>query len=363
MLAIEERRTTAWGDDRGISIGATLLVWALCLAVGCSKPQSPRWKEALDRGEVIRLKEPRSQEESTVLEDSLAAHPQVERFEIPPPPPLHRHSEKAQGPLASLGMPHPVRDPAVLSPEPLVGDVAAQVLDRPVTVSDEPVPDLTVDALVAQCRERYDELQSYTAKLIKHEQAGKTGKDRQSIRISVHCPSGRVLLEWLDTYRQGRKVVFDSDDPGSKVTIALGKREPRLMGDTLTVAPDHFLIRAGNRHQITSIGLQGWIGSLEQILQWQRAGDLRGGRVELIGRKAVSQCENRMMYLVRQYADERATRAVLPPGGHRDWHIDCNLLLPLHVIAHGPEGACLEEYLLTNLQLDPSLSESDVQLD
>lgn len=245
-----------------------------------------------------------------------------------------------------------VTEPAAIAPE----------APAPAAQLSIPADAESLGEIIRRCRASYEAIDGgYSAELVQEELGPEKTFGKRTLLIQAHIPSGRILLQWLDTVKQGRKISFDAANDASKLRIHLGPREPRLLGTRLTVDQNHFLIRASTRYPISKLGIQNWIRMLEKIHEANEKGDDSLGTLRLAG--SAELLNSRKYYKIEQAADSKSGLSLLPPGGRRDWYIDAEQMLPTLIVIVGPDGETLERHELTKLQFHPELTEETLILE
>lgn len=319
-----------------------------------------------DRPEPPEVKTPDRPEPTTSVPekvDDLPASDLPHQGELPPPPPTQQAVET--GVKEEQERTESTTEDVLLSTEASAPESSeAQPLAAPLSVKPAVKLSLPKDAksvaeIIHRCRGSYQEIGGGYSSGLVCLQFADDGEQKQTIHVRAHVPSGRILLEWLDTRKAGRQIAFDGTQPEANLDVLVGPAEPKLLGKRLSLPPSHLLVRVSHQFPTTKIGIEAWISNLEMIAKANERDDTRWGTLELA--EPVAKAKN--MYRIRQSAPVENPESIgLPTGGHRDWFVDSELMLPTMVIDYDANGRETESLQLIDLTFDSTMTLESVQL-
>ncbi|MFO0949277.1 MAG: hypothetical protein U1D30_25760, partial [Planctomycetota bacterium] len=259
-------------------------------------------------------------------------------------------------------LPDPSATPSVNEPPPKVSP-ASPLPTRPSAKLSVPKDAKSLRDIISRCRSSFQEISGgYSAELLNvHAEDGR--EEKQTIRIRSHVPSGKVLLEWLDTRKEGRQIAFDGHQPDANVDIVLGPAEPKLLGQRLSLPPNHLLVRIASHFPTTKTGIHAWIDHLEMMANATERQETRWGTVELAELQPMPGKTKRNAYRIRQNCPPENPELVgLTAGGFRDWFVDAELMLPTMVVDHDANGNVVESMQLLDVTIDAAITPDSVQI-
>jgi hypothetical protein len=221
----------------------------------------------------------------------------------------------------------------------------------------------TPEGLLRRSLERCRALRDYSCTFTKQERLRGELSTRQTMRVHFREQPLSVYMEWLENADRIRRALYvrgrHRDGAGrEQVVVEPAGALARLVAGNVKVALDGKEAREASRRSIDDFGFRYAIESIlrenerfqaEGVLRWE---PVREGSVD--GRET--------WVLIRHLPYDGVGKAY--PNGMLVIHIDREWLLPvaLQAYADHAEQHLLEEYVFTDITLNPGLSEDSFQL-
>ena len=196
---------------------------------------------------------------------------------------------------------------------------------------------------------QYAQVSDYTAMMLSRERRGDTLHPLERVSLKFQRPF-KVYMRWLDGPSKGREGLYVSGANNGKFLISEPKGIQRLF--TAALEPSDRRVMEQSRHPVTDIG----IGRLLEIVgdnarRAAREGVLRvvdHGMADLHGRR------------VRQLESVLPKDSSLGYYGYRvELAFDEENHLPIRVVVYDWADQLVEDYLYTDLRLNPGLAGQD----
>jgi hypothetical protein len=224
-------------------------------------------------------------------------------------------------------------------------------------------PAFHLGKLHRQAAERYAAVDSYIARLQRHEQINGRDKPAETLLFKFRKEPFSVYFKWLGEEGHGREVVFVKGHYEAKIHTLLAAGDVPLMpaGRRMALLPDNPLVRASSRHSITEAG----VGNLIEKF---------GSLVELAARAPGRQSTLACLGMINRPELERGGEGVaqtilpgaeaqLPRGGKRLWVFDPQTKFPTLLITQDETGHEVEYYCYDRFEFPVRLDDDDFNPD
>jgi hypothetical protein len=221
----------------------------------------------------------------------------------------------------------------------------------------------TPTGLYEDARKRYARIDSYVARLRRHETVKEQRRPEELVLLKVRDKPWSVYAKWLGEEGRGREGVYVEGQHGGKVHVRLAAGDVPFMpaGRRMALSPDGALMRAASTHPITELGIGAAIGKIGEVLAAQKRDDRRRGELAAVGPEWRDEFGGRA-YGIEHKIPAGADRAV-PSGGRRTYWLDPATGLPTVVVTQDGEGREVEHYHYDRLQLSARLDDEDFDPD
>lgn len=200
---------------------------------------------------------------------------------------------------------------------------------------------------------RYDEVQDYTAVLLRRERIGELLRPQETILLKFQRPF-KVYMRWLEGPGRGREGLYVRGAHGDKFLV----HEPRGIRRLFTAAlsPSDQRVLAESRHPITDVG----IGRLLEIVAENARRAARNGVLRLVD-LGPGEVAGRRVQQVEGILPRK------PEAGYYCYRVflafDQEHSLPIRVVVYDWDDQLVEEYIYTELHLNPGLTARDFDPD
>ena len=209
-----------------------------------------------------------------------------------------------------------------------------------------PPGEQTLWKLIADCNSSYEKLTGYTCTFGKQERVDGLLRPEEIITMTFRKPLS-VHLVWTNGLLKNRQVIYE-----------VGKHKGMLLAYTgnlpafrkvFRIHPTSVEAKRENKHSIREAGMGYLCMRLREQFEKAKAENTLEARY-----LGVKEFEGRRTWLVSRK---------MPGGGRREWHIDTELVLPIHVATYDSDGKLLERYTYTDITLNPDLKDEDFDPD
>jgi hypothetical protein len=302
-------------------------------------------------------------------ESSPVPPPPKDSSAVPPPPKDSSDVPPPPGPTADA-------DKDVITLPALAPSLPGSAVQQTAHFGQDKTPPPAVSGLRAlqlEAARRYGRLDSYVARLTRHELIG--GKvRREEIEVTFRKQPWSIHLKWLGGDGAGREVVYCAGQNGDQVHVLTSRGEALLhplAGRHLRFAPGSAAVLAWTGQPLAEADLGPLIKRFGILVDAAEHGDSRAGKLKFVGQlkrpefdapvDAVLQAIPPMPKPASQWGEPGPpaglaypppdAEASLPCGGQRWWFFDRKLHLPVLVVTqddqdHEVEYRCYDRFLL-----------------
>jgi hypothetical protein len=284
------------------------------------------------------------------------------------PPPPEFSAPPASGPIVQAG--NQVRqDEPLLLPQALEKEKNTAPANPPAPSGPAAPPNPSqspvarMHELARAAVERYQNIDSYIARMRRRERVGGADKPEELMLVKFRKTPWSIYFKWLGNEGHGREVLFVEGKYENKLQTLLAAGDVPLMpaGRRFAIAPDSSLVMRSSRHTIREAGIGSLVERFSRLITSTERGDFRLGTVHYVGP-------------VRRPEYEQPCEAVeqtllpgndpsLPRGGHRLWVIDTVQNLPVLISTHDEKNQEVEYYCYDRIQNPVSLDDRDFDPD
>jgi hypothetical protein len=211
--------------------------------------------------------------------------------------------------------------------------------------------------------ERYDGMDSYIARLTRHEQVRGDNKPEEVMLFKFRKEPWSVYFKWLGPTGRGREALFVNGQYENKIQTLLAAGDMPLApaGKRMSLAPDSILVRSTSRHPITEAGLGATLIRLGRVLDSLDRGDQRRGTLIDLG--MIPRPEFAQPVAAIEHHLPPGYDPNLPRGGRTMYCFDPDNHLPVLIVVRDHAGQEVEYYYYDRLQFPVRLDDGDFNPD
>jgi hypothetical protein len=222
-----------------------------------------------------------------------------------------------------------------------------------------------IKRLQQQAAETYAGMDSYIARLTRHEVVNGKAQPEEVILFKFRKHPWSVYFKWIGDEGKGREVVYVKGAYENKIhTLLTNGDMPALLMPAdrrMAVAVDSMLVRSASRHSITEAGIGHCIEHLARVLDGVERGDKKLGAVTDLGLQKRSEYPKPLPMI--EHTVPPGLEPELPRGGKRQYGFDPDNHLPVLVITHDDQGHEVEYYRYDLIQFPVKLDADDFDPD
>jgi hypothetical protein len=196
---------------------------------------------------------------------------------------------------------------------------------------------------------QYARIHDYTSTMISQERVGEVLRPQERILLKFQRPF-KVYMRWMEGPSKGREGLYVSGAHESKFLVSEPRGFQRLF--TAALEPTDRRVMEQSRHPVTDIG----IGRLLEIVGENSRRAFRNGVLRVVDRGTTESAGRRA----------RQIECVLPQDSRAGYYgyrvlltFDEEYLLPVRVVVYDWADQLVEDYVYTDLRLNPGLTGQD----
>ncbi|MCS7160088.1 MAG: DUF1571 domain-containing protein [Gemmatales bacterium] len=223
-----------------------------------------------------------------------------------------------------------------------------------------------VQQLVLAAQQRYAQVHDYVCRFRRREVLAEGPVSQDMVLLRIRKEPWSVHFVWpKGNADEGREVVYVQGRFNNQLVVRTGKGD-LLSGLRVQLALDSPRATAKTRRQFLEVGVGYLVDSLTQIVQEQRQGTNRFGRLRYHGRQARPESATPMECLMQEIPPH--LEKYLPRGGKRYFYLATDPRvqehqLPVLVITHDDAGREVEYYCYDRFNINIGLRDEDFDPD